>query len=119
MRLGVLRLGDIIMSEPKNKRWICGWEQLCIDFGFTLLHNGQNNPGQFELPPEEVRFYTMLYQGVLDGAPISTYVKFIYDLREGEVDMQMSWRDPRTKKKKAEKSKLDMPAIKEVLNAKT
>jgi len=98
-----------------TKRWICGWEQLCIDLGFTLLHNGQDNPGQFKLPPEEVRFYTMLYQGSLDGQPISTFVQFVYDMREGEVDMNITWRDPRTNKKKKQSSKLDDKNVKEAL----
>jgi len=86
------------MSENKHgPSWVSVWEELCITLGFKLVHDGQRNPGQFALPPEEVRFYTRLYQGMLDGQPISTYVKFIYDERKGEVDMDISMRDPRRK----------------------
>jgi hypothetical protein len=86
------------------ERWISGWEQLCIDLHFKLLHDGLKNPGQFTFEPDDLRFYTMLYQGVLDGMPIMTFVRFRYDLRKGEVDMFPSCHDPRKVKKKTEKA---------------
>lgn len=89
------------------------WEELCITLGFRLLHDGQQNPGQFELPPDQVRFYTRLYQGMMDGKPISTFVKFIYDEREGEVDMEISIRDPRRNAKRREQMTMVMPVKKE------
>ena len=74
--------------------WMCIWEKLCITLGMKLIHDGKNNPGQFKLPPEEVRFYTRVYQALMDGELIRTYVKFIYDEREGEVKMDVTSREP-------------------------
>ena len=86
------------MANNKNgPSWVSIWEELCINLGFRLLHDGQRNPGQFSLPPEEVRFYTKYYQAVMDGEPIHFFVKFVYDEREGEVNAYISMRDPRRK----------------------
>ena len=98
-----------------QKPWICSWEKLCIVLGFVLLHDGQRNPGQFKFPPGEVRFYTKVYQGMMDGKPISSYVKFKYDLREGEVGMEITWRDPR---RKIEREEMVLRNAKEVINGK-
>ena len=103
------------MKGNNGPSWVSCWEELCKTLGFRLVHDGQRNPGQFELPPEEVRFYTRLYQGMLDGQPISTFVKFIYDERKGEVDMEISMRDPRKKDgaKRQEQMTMVMPGKKE------
>ena len=76
-----------------------------------LIHDGQRNPGQFVLPPEEVRFYTRVYQAKMDGQLISTYVKFIYDEREGEVDMEISMREPKVRRR--EQMSMLVPSKKE------
>ena len=105
------------MAKNKNgPSWVCCWEELCITLGFRLVHDGQRNPGQFNLPPEEVRFYTRLYQGMMDGKPISTFVRFIYDEREGEVKADISMRDPRRNDgaKRREKMMMLVPGKKEV-----
>lgn len=38
-------------------------------------------------------FYTRVYRIVLDGEPINTWVRFIYDLRDGWADMRISNKD--------------------------
>ena len=102
-------------NNKHGPSWVCCWEKLCITLGFRLLHDGQNNPGQFVLPPEEVRFYTRFYQGMMDGKPISTFVKFIYDEREGEVSADISMRDPQRNdgSKRREKMTMLVPGKKE------
>ena len=100
------------MAQVKKKRWMCLWERLCINMGLVLIKDGQHNPGQFELPPEDVRFYTMIYRGTMDGKFINTWVKFIYDEREGEVDVEITCRDPKLKGR--EKMVLTMPKTGEV-----
>lgn len=97
------------MSQPS---WMCLWEKLCIRMGMKLIHNGKDNPGQFRLPSNEVRFYTRTYQGYMDGELINTYVKFIYDERDGEVSVEISSKGPR------EKETMAMAIPKEVTNAK-
>lgn len=75
--------------------WMCDWEKLLKRTGlFVLVHDGQNNPGQFKLPPEEVRFYTRTYRMVLVGGPVNTWVKFKYDLREDEVNIDVTYHEP-------------------------
>jgi len=59
-----------------------------------LVHDGQKNPGQFQFPPEEVRFYTRTYRWLIDGKPVNTWVKFIYDLREGEATVEATFHEP-------------------------
>ena len=62
--------------------------------GFELIHDGQKNPSQIDLPPEEVRFFTRKYQLRMNGDLVKTYVKFIYDRRKGEcIDFRISGKD--------------------------
>lgn len=102
----------------KNKKegpgWVCLWERLIRKMGdFVLVHDGTRNPGQFEFPPDEVRFYTRVYQWVIDGEPVNTFVKFKYDLREGEVDVDLTWREP---KKKVQREGMVLTNAKEKMN---
>lgn len=101
------------MSKP----WVCLWERLIKESPeFVLIKDGQQNPGQFKFPPEEVRFYTRIYQMVLERGPVRTWVKFVYDLREGEVSVDLTWHDPRRRKKVEESMTMAVP--KEVMNGK-
>ena len=97
-----------------DRIWMCDWEKLMIKTGlFKLVHDGQHNPGQFELPPEEVRFYTKTYQMILSEGPVHTWVKFKYDLREGEVSVDLTWHEP---KEKTRHEEMAMTNVKEVVN---
>lgn len=82
-----------------GKPWVCLWERLIKETSdFVLVHDGQKNPGQFKFPAAEVRFYTRTYHMVLEGKPVRTWVKFKYDLREGEVSVDVTWHDPAERK---------------------
>lgn len=76
---------------------MCLLERLLRDNGFVLVHDGQRNPEQIELPPEEVRFFTREYRLKLDGQFVNTWVKFIYDNRSGTVDFEIHSREPHTR----------------------
>ena len=104
----------------EDKSWICCWEKLVKKWGlgeFRLVHDGQRNPGQFEFPPEEVRFYTKVYRWFVDGQPVDTWVKFKYDLREGEVGVDVTFHDPTKPQKKAEKESMVLSNPKESLKS--
>ncbi len=79
-----------------EKTGMCFWEKVCISAGFRLIHDGQRNPGQFVLQPQDVKFYTRKYQLYLDGKPVNTFVTFIYDKREA-VDIRISYKDGKGK----------------------
>jgi len=96
------------MTNNKRKAWICRTEQLFINLGAVLIHDGLKNPGQFEFPPDEVGFYTRYYQCKMDGQFISTWVLFKYDKRTGWADFEVTHRDPRTGKKEIERRRLKM-----------
>lgn len=76
------------MSKP----WMCMWERRLFHRSgwWRLVHDGQENPGQFQFPPEEIRFYTRTYRLCLDGELLSTWVRFVYDLREGDSTVKAS-----------------------------
>lgn len=104
---------ETLERQPKGG-WVCLWERFVQQLGLVLVHDGQRNPGQFEFPPEEVRFYTKTYQVHLDGQPVKTWVKFRYDLREGEVGVDLTWREP--DKNQKETMEMSIPEIQEVVN---
>ncbi len=79
-----------------NKR-MCLLEKFFKSNGFVLVHDGQNNPGQFKLPPEEVKCYTRKYRLVLDGKPVNTWVVFRYDERAEFADFEIYSREPHLK----------------------
>ena len=90
---------------------MCRAERLCITLGMRLIHDGKNNPGQFKLPPEDVRYYTRLYQGHMDGEFIRTYVRFIYDERTNDVDMEITLNEPELNLVGHEEMKMDGSSI--------
>jgi hypothetical protein len=53
-----------------------------------LVHDGQRNPGQVELPPGEVRLFTRKYRYGGFG------LTFIYDLREPLADVSFQFYSP-------------------------
>lgn len=75
---------------------MCFWERVLIQAGFRLVHDGQKNPGQFELAPKDVRFYTRKYRWFLDDAPVNCWVTLVYDDRECH-DITISYRDGQDK----------------------
>ena len=79
--------------------WISEWERIAQRAGFVLIHDGLKNPGQFNLPPDQVRYYTRKYRlKLLDVGFVNTWLVFVYDLREGEVRMDLTHRDPMKRK---------------------
>ena len=103
------------MKDRMKDSWMCLWERLIKDAGaFVLVHDGQRNPGQFEFPPEEIRFYTRTYRLLIDGEPVNTWVKFKYDLREGEVSVDLTWREP--DKNSKETMALSIPVVTEAID---
>lgn len=77
-----------------NQNNMCRLEKLLISVGFELVHDGQRNPGQFELPPEEIVCYTRKYRLRMDGIPVNTWAKFTYDGRSQVADFELYSRDP-------------------------
>lgn len=62
---------------------------------FKLVHDGQNNPGQFQF--EEVNFYTKKYQLIMDGELCSTIITFKYDKRSHFADFEIYNKEPAMK----------------------
>ena len=89
---------------------MCGLEILLRIIGFRLTHDGQRNPGQFQLPPDDVTYYTRTYRGWLDGKPINAEVKFIYDRRNAFIGVDLNM-----PKHKREKMVMTDEGAKEVL----
>ena len=79
-----------------TKPWMCWWERKFFQNKpeWMLVHDGQQNPCQFEFRPEEVRFYTRTYRLILKGGPVNTWVKWIYDLREEEATVEATFHEP-------------------------
>lgn len=100
------------------KQWECFWERLIRRSPeWVLVHDGQRNPGQFEFPPEEVRFYTRVYRWLIDGEPVNTWAKFVYDLREGEATVHLTYHEPGFKGEQTKETMvLDIPDVKEALS---
>lgn len=77
----------------KNKKpwWMCllEWDSYCNNPDWELVHDGQRNPGQFEFPPKDVRYFTRKYRskkrGGWDG--LVRGVTFQYDLRTRSADI--------------------------------
>lgn len=78
---------------------MCLMEKLFIGLGFVLIHDGQRNPGQFNLPPEEVKFFTRKYRLSLDGEFVNTWAVFRYDERSNFADFEITSREPMTRGK--------------------
>lgn len=73
---------------------MCFWERVAIQAGFQLVHDGSHSPGELQrkLGATETKFYTRKYRWFLDGQPVNTWVKFVYDDRELH-DMVVSYKD--------------------------
>ena len=56
-----------------------------------LVYDGKLNstPVQIDNPS----FYTRVYRLALDGKPVNTWIRFIYNQRDGWADMRISVRD--------------------------
>lgn len=56
-----------------------------------LVYDGKlhREPVQIDNPT----FYTRVYHLVLDGKPVNTWIRFIYNQRDGWADMRISLKD--------------------------
>lgn len=100
-------------GKSKGPGWVCVWERVARQVGFVLVHDGQRNPGQFKLAPEDVRYYTKKYRWRIDGQFVNTWLTFVYDMRKGEVDVEVSYKEP-----KSQRTRRETMVLKEVLNGK-
>ena len=78
------------------KEQICLLENTLKRLGFVLTHDGQRNPGQFKLPPEEVRCFIRKYRLKLDNRFVNTWAVFKYDERSQFADFEIMSREPET-----------------------
>lgn len=90
---------------------MCMLEKLLAGNGFKLIHDGKHNPGQFELPPEEIRCYTRKYRLQMDGQWCNTWVVFKYDERSNIADFEIYSKEPQMKGR--EKMGMNMEESKE------
>lgn len=60
---------------------MCLLEKVLRESGFKLIHDGQNNPGQFKLPAEKINVFTRKYRLQIDGEWQNTWATFHYDER--------------------------------------
>lgn len=72
----------------------CLLERTFIRLGFVLIHDGQRNPGQFNLPPEEIRCFTRKYRLKIDNEFVNTWAVFMYDERSQFADFEIMSREP-------------------------
>lgn len=74
----------------KKPYWMCllEWEK-ANDPNWELVHNGQMNPGQFEFPPEDVRYFTRKYRNKIKMGfmGLVSSITFKYDRRSGFGDI--------------------------------
>jgi len=65
----------------------CPFEQLLREAGYVQIYDGQTTlrkaTEQFQLQPEERRFFTRQYQKVRNNRFLPEYAKLVYDLRTG------------------------------------
>jgi len=65
----------------------CPFEQLLREAGYIQTYDGQTTlrkvTEQFQLQPEERRFFTRQYQKVRNNRFLPEYAKLVYDLRTG------------------------------------
>jgi len=73
----------------------CLLEKTLKRLGFVLTHDGQRNPGQFKLPPEEIRCFVRKYRLKLDGEFVNTWAVFKYDDRSEFADFEITSREPK------------------------
>ena len=75
---------------------MCLLEKVIMKSGFVLVHDGQRNPGQFILPPEEIKCFTRKYRLKSDGEFLNTWIVFKYDQRSQMADFEIYSREPET-----------------------
>lgn len=80
-----------------NSEKMCLLERVLRASGFVMVHNGQQNPGQIILPPEEVACFTRKYRLTIDGEFVNTWVTFKYDRRSQFADFEVYSREPETR----------------------
>jgi len=81
-------------KEDNMNGQMCLLEKTFRKLGFVLTHDGQRNPGQFKLPPEEVRCFIRKYRLKIDGQWVHTWVVFKYDERSQFADFEITSREP-------------------------
>lgn len=101
---------------------MCLLERLFAEVGFKVIHDGQRNPGQFEFPADEIRFFTRKYRLFMDDEPLNTWAVFKYDRRSNLADFEVYSRDPdivrKSKSSERQEMSLNTQDAKEVLNGK-
>ena len=111
------------MVKGVREPWMCFDEKVFSQqWGlgkFVLIHDGPRNPIQFELPRDQVKFYTRTYQWYIDGKPVHTFLMFKYDLRAGTVEMTWHIKDPESNRTIKEEKELIIGSNKEVFNGET
>lgn len=83
--------------------------------GFKLIHDGQNNPGQFKLNPGQVSCFHRKYRLELDGVFVNTWIVFKYDKRKRWAGTEIFSKEPELLGR--EKMAMDIPGnefIKEI-----
>jgi hypothetical protein len=86
------------MPEPKTEPNItCLMEQFVRGMGWVLVHDGQNSPGQVQVQPEDIRYYTKKYQKCVKGQLYHTWMIFKYDLRNKSVSFEFHSQEMRHK----------------------
>ena len=74
------------------------FEESLLNSGFLQLltdgaHDGQQQGSlPVRTPLSEPSFYTKKYRRLLDGVPVNTVVKFVYNLREGWADFDIYYK---------------------------
>lgn len=72
------------MQQRKKPWWMISLEWDMLNSGnWELVHDGQQNPLQFEFPPEEVKYFTRKYKWIRGSGWLGLLrgVTFRYDLR--------------------------------------
>jgi len=88
---------------------MCLLERFFRNNGFRLVHDGQHNPGQFQLAPEDVKCFTRKYRLQMDKEWLNTWVVFRYDERSQVADFEIYSKEPNHRGR--EKMILQMPLI--------
>jgi len=78
--------------------FVSRFEKSLLASGFLMpLKDGAHDGAQkgtlpVRTPLKEPSFYTRKYRLVLDGVPVSTIVKFVYNLRDGWADFDIYYK---------------------------
>lgn len=66
-------------------------ERFVINTGwFKTIHDGSQPTGNVPGDTESPQFYTRRYRMELDGEPVNTFVKFVYNYRDNWADFYVS-----------------------------